>query len=108
MLVGDNRKKDRNMAVKHKKSGFTLVELLTVLVIIAMLVGLLVPSLSAVRRIAKETKQKAHLAAIDTALTAFRNDYGDYPPSDLTRDGVYSLTEGDYCSAQKLAEALLG
>jgi len=95
-------------AVKDKKSGFTLVELLTVLAIIAMLAGLLVPSLTAVRRVAKETKQKAHLAAIDIALTAFRNDYGDYPPSDLTRDGVYSIPDGDYCGAQKLAEALLG
>ena len=93
-------------AVKDKKSGFTLVELLTVLAIIAMLAGLLVPSLTAVRRIAKETKQKAHLAAIDIALTAFRNDDGDYPPSDGWDSNADQWL--DYCGAQKLAEALLG
>ncbi len=91
------------MDVKRKKSGFTIVELLTVLAIIAMLVGLLVPALNLVRNIAKETKQKAQLTTIGLALMTFKNDsdYGDYPPSDWP-------PPGDYCGAQKLAEALLG
>jgi prepilin-type N-terminal cleavage/methylation domain-containing protein len=92
--------------VRCKNRGFTLVELLTVLAIITMLVGLLVPSLNMVRRIAKETKQKAQLASVEGALTTFRNDYGDYPPSDAWD---YVLDEPlPYCGAQKLAEALLG
>jgi len=89
------------MDAKRKKSGFTLVELLTVIGIIAILLGLLVPSLSMVRKIAKETKQKAQLTTIGLALTAFKNDYGDYPP-------FYYPLFSDYCGAQKLAEALLG
>ena len=48
-------------AMERKKTGFTLVELLTVLAIITMLVGLLVPSMATVRRFARETKQKAQL-----------------------------------------------
>ncbi len=87
--------------LRKNKSGFTLVELLTVLAIITMLLGLLVPSLNMVRRFAKETKQKAQLASIDAALTTFRNDYGDYPPSD-------SATDPEYTGAQMLCEALLG
>jgi len=93
------------MDVKRKKSGFTIVELLKTLAIITMLVGLLVPALSLVRNIAKETKQKAQLTTIGLALTAFRNDDGDYPPSDWP---VPPAGPGDYCGAQKLAEALLG
>lgn len=91
--------------MKRKESGFTTVELLTVVAIIALLVGLLIPALSAVRNIAKETKQKAQFTAIELALTAFKNDYGDYPPSER-----FSHITGvdDYCGAQKLAEALLG
>jgi prepilin-type N-terminal cleavage/methylation domain-containing protein len=92
------------MDVKCKKSGFTIVELLTVLAIITMLVGLLVPALNLVRNIAKETKQKAQLTTIGLALTAFRNDDGDYPPSDW----FPRPPRNDYCGAQKLAEALLG
>ena len=90
--------------MKRKKTGFTLVELLTVLAIITMLIGLLVPAMATVRRFAKETKQSAQLTTIGLALTAFRDDYGDYPPSDQ-----YSDSPGiNYCGAQKLAEALLG
>lgn len=90
--------------MERKKTGLTVVELLIVLGIIAILVGLLVPALSAVKKMAKETKQKAQLSTIELALAAFKNDYGDYPPSNWT---PVELT-GDYCGAQKLAEALLG
>jgi prepilin-type N-terminal cleavage/methylation domain-containing protein len=87
--------------VRRKRTGFTLVELLAALGIIALLAGLLIPALSMVRNTAKETKQKAQFAAIEMALTAFKNDYGDYPGSD------WALV-GDYCGTQKLTEALLG
>ena len=88
--------------MKREKTGFTLVELLTVLAIIAMLVGLLIPSLTMIRNTARRAKQKAQFTEIGLALTAFRNDYGDYPPSN------WLTPPGDYCGAQKLAEALLG
>jgi len=87
--------------VRRKRTGFTIVELLAALGIIALMVGLLIPALSMVRNTAKETKQKAQFAAIELALTAFKNDYGDYPGSD------WALV-GDYCGTQKLTEALLG
>lgn len=92
------------MDVKSKKSGFTIVELLTVLAIITMLVGLLFPALNTVRNKTKETKQKAQLTTIGVALTAFRTDYGEYPPSDW----YPTPPQIQYCGAQKLAEALLG
>ncbi|MCX5638411.1 MAG: type II secretion system protein [Planctomycetota bacterium] len=94
--------------MNRKKSGFTLVELLTVLAIIAMLVGLLLPALSVVRKAAKEVKQQAQITTIELALVAFKNDYGDYPPSDSFSHDVTPPTQKDYCGAQKLAEALLG
>jgi prepilin-type N-terminal cleavage/methylation domain-containing protein len=98
------------MDVKHKKSGFTLVELLTTLTIIAMLIGLLIPAFSLVSRITKETKQRAQLGTIGLALTTFKNDYdNDYPPSDWpVVNPPPEPPTLDYCGAQKLAEALLG
>ena len=93
-----------NRRSKRFLTGFTLVELLTTLAIIGMLVGLLIPALSLVRKITKETKQKAQLTTIGLALATFKNDYdGEYPPSDWKPP-----PENDYCGAQKLAEALLG
>ena len=91
--------------MKRKKTGLTMIELLIVLAIIALLVGLLVPAMTVVRKTAKETKQKAQFATIELALAAFKNDDGDYPPS------IWPLPPNpgsDYCGSQKLAEALLG
>jgi len=87
---------------KREESGLTLVELLTVLAIISLLVGLLIPAVTAVKKSALEAKQKGQFFAIDVALTAFKNDYGDYPPSD------WLMPPSNYCGAQKLCEALLG
>ena len=92
--------------MKCKKSGLTLVELLVVLSIIALLVGVLIPALNMVQRTARETKQLHQFNTIELALEAFKNDYGDYPPSDgWTTNPSVQL---NYCGAQKLAEALLG
>ena len=91
--------------MKDKKSAFTLVELLAVLAIIAILVALLIPALTMVRNMAKETQQKAQITTIELAIVAFKNDYGDYPPS----HGYTSSTDDYlYCGAQTLAEALVG
>ena len=90
--------------MERKKTGLTIIELLIVLGIIAILVGLLVPALSVVKKMARETKQKAQFSTIELALAAFKNDDGDYPPSDWTP----APFTGDYCGSQKLAEALLG
>ena len=85
----------------RKKSGLTLVEILTVISIIALLTGILIPAVSAVKKAAKEVKQKGQFSTIELGLTAFKNDYGDYPPSAFTPTSIYS-------GGQKLTEALLG
>jgi len=87
--------------VKSKNNGFTLVEMLTTVTIIAILIAMLVPSLSLVRRISKETAQKSQFATIDMAIGAFKSDYGDYPDSNWPLGG-------DYGGVQKLTEALVG
>jgi len=96
---------DDKQQKKRFLTGFTVVELLTAIAIMAILVGVLLPALTYVRNSAKETMQKAQFATIELALTTFRNDYGDYPPSDPCS---HNTGIADYCGAQKLAEALLG
>jgi len=95
--------------VKSEKSGLTLVEMLTVLAIISLLVGILIPAVSAVKNSAMEAKQRGQFVTIELGLTTFKNDSdcgGDYPPS--TGADPVSGARLDYCGAQKLAEALLG
>lgn len=90
--------------MERKNKGFTVVELLVAIAIVALMIGILLPALTYVRNTAKETVQKAQLNTIEMALTAFKNDNGDYPPSYWTYTSPYN----NYCGAQKLAEALLG
>lgn len=94
------------MIMMNNRKAFTIVELLTSVIIIALLLGILLPSIAMVRTKAKETAQKAQFATIDMALEAFKQDYGDYPPSNFT--GSTPIAQDTYCGAQKLSEALLG
>lgn len=87
--------------MKRKNSGFSIVELITVIVIISILVSLLLPGISMVRNLAKNTEQKAQFTALKLALEAFKNDYGQYPESSEN-------PAKDYQGAQKLAEAMVG
>ena len=86
----------------YVRRGFTLIEILAVLVVISILIGLLVPVLANVKEMAAILRQKAQFAAIEIGLEAFNNDFGDYPNSERFGGGVQC------CGAQKLAEAMVG
>ena len=88
-----------------KKTAFTIIELLTVMSIIVILIGLLLPSLTMVKRYAKEVKQKAQFHSINSAMELFSGEWGSYPPSEA-KDNSTAIQ--DYCGAMKLCEAMVG
>lgn len=69
--------------------GFTLVEILVVLVIISILVGLVLSVVGRAREAALRTQCTANLKQIGVVLEKHRDDQGDYPRlplTDLVRD----------------------
>ncbi|MCE5184728.1 MAG: type II secretion system GspH family protein [Planctomycetaceae bacterium] len=89
--------------------GFTIIELLTVMAVIAVLIGLLVPALNLVKDHAKEIQQKAQFHAIDVGLEMFKSEFGAYPDSFENALEVPRIdTDNNYCGSEKLAEALVG
>ncbi|MGQ9661124.1 MAG: prepilin-type N-terminal cleavage/methylation domain-containing protein [Kiritimatiellia bacterium] len=60
--------------------GFTLVELLVVVAVIAILAGILLPVFSAAREKAKVTRVRCDLRQIELALEAYATDHDRYPP----------------------------
>jgi len=60
--------------------GFTLIELLVVVAIVALLAAMLVPSLVAVRLLAKRTACQASLHAVGIAAGAYQVQFGGYVP----------------------------
>ncbi|MBL8878446.1 MAG: prepilin-type N-terminal cleavage/methylation domain-containing protein [Phycisphaerales bacterium] len=64
--------------------GFTLVELLAVVIIIGLLISILVPSVNAVRKNANNAATKSTISSLSTGLEMFKADGrigGAYPPS---------------------------
>lgn len=88
------------MCYKNKKA-LTIVELLTVLAVMAILVSLLLPAVTQINIMAKETRQKAQFVTIGIGLETFRNDFVDYPESRYNN-------ATDYSGAQILSEAMVG
>jgi prepilin-type N-terminal cleavage/methylation domain-containing protein/prepilin-type processing-associated H-X9-DG protein len=60
-----------------KKKGFTLIELLVVIAIIAMLMAILLPALSKVKKIAMRVVCGTNLKGLGTANTVYAQDYDD-------------------------------
>ena len=68
--------------MKKRKSGFTLVELLVVIMIIALLASMVAPNLFGKLNDAERKTTRNQLANISVALDSFRLDFGRYPTTD--------------------------
>jgi prepilin-type N-terminal cleavage/methylation domain-containing protein len=68
----------------RRPGGFTLVELLVVMGVIAVLAGMLVPIITSARRSAKVASTKKLLSQICSAIDRYNADWGGYPPDFLS------------------------
>lgn len=71
-----------NNALRLRRSGLTLVEMIVVLAIIALVAVLIVPNVIGRPDEARVTVAKTDLKTIASALRIYRLDNGDYPTTD--------------------------
>ena len=64
-----------------RRSGFTLVELLAVIMIIALLAALVTPAVMRARTSARNAAIKAEIDMLHMAIMNYKNDYGSFPPA---------------------------
>jgi general secretion pathway protein G len=67
---------------KKEQKGFTLIELMIVIVIIGILATLLIPRIMERPEEARRIKGKADIKAIESALKLYKIDTGNYPTSE--------------------------
>ena len=85
--------------IENRKSkienGFTLVELLVVISIIAILAAFIFPALSAVKRRQYINQTQAELGQLETAIDNYKTTYGFYPPGNPKYDPTNPATRND-------------
>ena len=70
--------------------GFTLIELMVVIVILGILAGLIIPRIMGRPEEAKQLKAKMQIESLETALNLYKLDNGGYPD---TEQGLQALIE---------------
>jgi len=86
----------------YKKTGFTIVELLIVIVVIAILAAISITAYNGVQNRANDNAIRTDAVNIHRKLTLAKVDLGTYPQgaADLNNQASYKLTKGSYDLAQ--------
>lgn len=77
--------------LQNQQKGFTIIELLVVIVVIGILLALLIPNLFSAQARARDTDRKNDLKVIREQLETYYNDNGSYP--EATADLVPSYMD---------------
>ena len=75
---------------KINHHGFTLIELMVVIIILGVLAGLIIPRIMGRPEEAKQLKAKLQIESVETALKLYKLDNGSYPE---TEQGLEALIE---------------
>ncbi len=73
--------------------GFTLIEVLVVLIIIGILAGYIGPKIMGRPEEAKRTKAAMQIKALETALSLYKLDNGTYPSTEQGLDALVAAPE---------------
>ena len=79
---------------KIASNGFTIIELLVVIFIIAILVGLLLPAVQNAREAARYTQCRNHLKQISLGVHLHENQYKKFPDGGLNWKSARAMNDG--------------
>jgi prepilin-type N-terminal cleavage/methylation domain-containing protein len=80
------------ISVKRKNEGFTIVELLIVIVVIGILAGLVITTFTGIQKKARDTERQTDVKAIHGQVEAYYAQNGRYPTLANLNDGTWRGT----------------
>lgn len=94
----------RHRAGRPRRRGFTLIELMVVIVVIAMLIAILVPAVTSVLTRTRMAAAKTEISSIESAIADFKAEYGMDPPSQISfvLDGSSQLSAPTKATLRKM------
>jgi type II secretory pathway pseudopilin PulG len=100
---------------KAPLTGFTLVELLVVIVIMMFLAGITIPVVSSIQSNSRKGITSAQISQMELAIRQFESDFGIFPPDDyrtsvtpISLGGIPIPTDDDLDTASKCLAFFLG
>jgi prepilin-type N-terminal cleavage/methylation domain-containing protein len=78
------RPASRAAGASSRRAAFTLVELLTVIAVLAILTAIIIPTVAGARTAANKAKTRTQFAQWAAAFEQFRQEYGSYPQFSTT------------------------
>ena len=76
--------------IKQGNQGFTLIEIMVVIIILGVLAGLIIPQIMDRPEEAKQLKARIQIESLETALKLYKLDTGSYPD---TEQGLQALVQ---------------
>ncbi len=83
------------MMTRRRQSGFTLIEIMVVVVILGILAGIVVPRIMDRPDDARISKARSDIRAIESALNLYRLDNNVYPSTDQGLEALVEEPTGD-------------
>lgn len=85
----------KRLAVQRRQAGYTLIEFLVIIAILAMLVAMTIPAIQATRETSRRVTCRQHLRQIGLALHAYHDAFECWPAGSLnSQSPVRNVPEG--------------
>lgn len=88
--MNDAHRRGRPASARQRQAGFTLIEIMVVVVILGILAAIVVPNIIDRPDAAREAKARQDIKAVESALKLYRLDNYRYP---TTEQGLAALVE---------------
>ena len=92
------------MTIKNKQQGFTIVELLIVIVVIGILAALVITTFTGIQQKARDTERETDIKALQGQIEAYYAQKGNYPTRTNVNDSTWRAANMKGLDAEALKD----